>query len=416
MNEPLIDIIIPTWNNAQFLNPCVQSICNTGILNSGMARLIIANNGTQDCKEDFKLVSNCVIVGDGKNHGWEGGLKKGLEVSKAPFVCFQNDDTFIPPVSAHFYQNLLHPFQDDNVAAVGPSTTTASGLQSIYNPANPLFIVEAAWLIFFTVMIRRSHLDEVGGVDDTLPGGDDFDLSIRLKKAGKKILINPQAFIIHHGFQTGNRVHGDHTKPGGWNSLQFTDGVNKGLIQKHGFRNFIENRMSQGGTSIPSKMTPDIEGEIIRSYVNGETKVLELGCGGQKTLEKAIGVDRVPKGERIPHLDSTLSVADIVADVTGPLPLEENSQEVIIARHIFEHCLNSVQTIKNWHKVLKVGGRLILAVPDDRVTAGIPLNPEHNHSFTQESLTDLVTNLGFKIVETKQTGNGISFVGVYEKL
>ncbi len=121
-----IDIIIPTWNNPEFLNPCVLSIVNTGVLNE-MARLIIVNNGKQDMAP-FKANPSITVVEPGKNLGWEGGLKAGLAVSDAEFVVFQNDDTFLPPTSANFYKNLLSNMADDHVAAVGPTTTLARRL------------------------------------------------------------------------------------------------------------------------------------------------------------------------------------------------------------------------------------------------------------------------------------------------
>lgn len=98
-------------------------------------------------------------------------------------------------------------------------------------------MAEVHFLIFFTVMVRRSDLDAAGGVDVSAPGGDDFDLSIRFRNLGKKLLINPSAFIIHHAFKTGERVRGGPDTSGGWNSIEMRDRTNKWLIQKHGFKN-----------------------------------------------------------------------------------------------------------------------------------------------------------------------------------
>lgn len=412
--KSVCDIIIPSWNNPQFLIPCVQSIHNTGVLESGFAKLIIVNNGNSDISESFKGLQNTIIVGDGINHGWEGGLKLGLKHAEAPFVCFQNDDTLIPRASASFYNKLISPFSDDNIAAVGPATTTASGLQSVFHPQSPICPTDVPWLIFFCVMLRRSDLDAVGGVDDTLPGGDDFDLCMRFKDANKRMIIDPSAFLIHHGFVTGTRIHGDHTVKNGWNNIEFTDNVNVGLIKKHGFKKFISHRFSYGNVSYAGSKE-DLEGNIIRSLLNGEENILELGCGHKKTVERAIGIDRIPKGDKIPNLANETSVADVQADVQNEIPFETESTDAVIARHILEHCLDSVQTIKNWARVLKVGGKLILAVPDEKVCNGIPLNPEHVHAFTEESLTSLMEMIGFKKISTQSAKNGVSFVGCYKK-
>jgi GT2 family glycosyltransferase len=409
-----ITIIIPTWNNEEYLVPCVNSIIKTGILES-MADLIIVNNGEQDIERIYGHLKEIKILKPVENLGWEGGLALGMKESKSPFVVFQNDDTFIPPSNPHFYQNLMVRFQNDNVAAVGPITTCAGNMQSIYHPACPSYATETSLLIFFTVMVRRSHYEAVGGIDTMLPGGDDLDLSIRLRKAGYNLVVDPRAFIIHHGFKSGTRLKGDHTVDGGWNSQTMTDRTNQYLIRKHGFKDWWN--MTRGLTySVATGSFDDPEGDLVRSFVNGDKNVLELGCGGKKTVERAVGIDRVPNGEVIPHLQSTKSVADIVGDVTSSLPINEKSQDVLIARHILEHCIDSVGTINNWKKVLRIGGKMVIAVPDQKVTNSIPLNPEHCHAFDQESLRSLMEACGLKEIKSQSANNGVSFVGCYERL
>lgn len=407
-----IDIIVPTWNNQEFLDPCVVSIAKTGVL-SDLARLIIVNNGEQDLSA-FEGREDIVVVKPGKNLGWEGGLKAGLAISQAPFVVFQNDDTYIPASSGRFYNRLLVHFANDNVAAVGPATTVAAGLQSIFHPHAPRLPTEVSYLIFFTVMVRRAHLDEVGGVDDTLPGGDDIDLSMRFRAAGKHILIDPGAFLIHHGFKSGTRLRGDHTTKGGWNSPEMTERTNQYLIRKHGFKNFLKTL--RGLDYVGGRSVADTEADMVRSAVDGCESVVELGVGGRKTVPQAIGVDRIPAGKPIPHLPGMTSVADVVADVQNELPFAEGSQDAVIARHILEHCMDAVGTIKGWKRVLKAGGKLVVAVPDERVTCGIPLNPEHCHAFDQDSLKSLMEACGMKELSSQSCGNGVSFVGVYEKV
>lgn len=413
MTKPL-SIIIPTWNNEEYLTPCVLSILQTGVHHS-LADIIIVNNGKQDIERTFGGNESIKILNPGENLGWEKGLEYGMKHTDSPFLCFQNDDTFVPTFSMFAYQRMLAAFTHDEVAAVGPSTTCAAGLQSIFNPQTPRGVTEVSYLIFFTVMVRRAALEKVGGIDTTLPGGDDLDLSIRFRKAGYKILVDPFAFVYHHGFKTGTRVRGDQNQKGGWNSLEMTERTNQYLIKKHGFTTFFDMIR---GLSYPPGINDvgDREGNLVRSLINGEQNVLELGCGGQKTVEKVIGVDRVPRGNPIPNLPNTLSVADVVANVDEDLPFEDNSQDAIIARHILEHCVDSVGTINRWKKILRPGGKLIIAVPDERVTSSIPLNPEHVHAFSPESLKTLLEICGFREVKTESSNNGISFVGCFERM
>lgn len=411
--KPSISIIIPTWNNPQFLNPCIDSIIHTGCL-SGLCELVIVNNGKQPIKEYVGATPNVRVLEPGKNLGWEGGLQYGLDNTDSDFVCFQNDDTQIPKATQSFYSQLLWPFNNTQVAAVGPATTVASGWHSIFmkNPIRALY--EVPYLIFFTVMVRRSDLLAAGGIDVTAPGGDDFDVSIRLRKLGKSLIINPDAFIIHHGFKSGERLRGTSDQPDGWNSKEMTDRTNQWLIRKHGFKTFMETRRGFDYESIGKKS--DSEGELVATFVRGPS-VIELGCGFRKTVPEAIGIDQAGPGDDPTHLtDGKKSVADIKADVTEPLPLEDGSQDTLIARHILEHCVNIVDTLKHWKRVLKVDGRMIIAVPDHTDRNTIPMNPEHVHGFTPESLKSVMELCGFRHVETVDSKNGVSFVACYEKV
>lgn len=409
--KPTASIIIPTYNNPEYFTPCVESISRTGVLD-GLCELIVVNNGDQpmDFMKDWP---NVTVLKPKSNLGWEGGLAEGLKVAKGDFICFQNDDTLIPKATQSFYSQLLWPFQNKNIAAVGPATTIASGWHSIFNRHAFRTLAEVSYLIFFTVMLRRSDLEAAGSIDTSAPGGDDFDLSIRLRKMGKKLVVNPDAFIIHHAFKTGTRVRGDSTVSGGWNSKDMIDRTNQWLIQKHGFKAFMETMRGFSYKSFPSI---DSEGDVVRQYVRGP-KIIELGCGFTKTVPQAIGVDQAAKGECPSNLhEGKRSVADIQADVTKPLPIELSDADTVIARHILEHSLNTVETLKNWNAILKIGSRLIIAVPNQDVVNSIPLNPEHVHAFTPSSLKAISELCGFKQIDTQDPQNGISFVTCFEKV
>lgn len=420
--EPLVTVLIPTFNNPNDLNGCVSSIINTGAVNMQFVEIVIINNGSESIKSKFADVKGVKVLEPGENLGWEGGLKLGIENSKSKFVCFMNDDTLIPKASQQFFNLLLMPFQDKKVGAVGPVTTTAAGIQSIFNSGTPFCQTLVKWMIFFTVMVRRSALEEVGGIDTTLPGGDDIDLSIRLRKAGYKLIVQPDAFLIHYGFHTGNRVHGDGFAGviNGWNSPEMTERTNRALINKHGFSTFFDTLQGQfiDFNNKPTWREDDIEGKLIAQIVKPDDKTLELGCGFRKTVPWAWALDRTPVGQPVPLLigPPTMAVNDQVADVSKELPVEEGVWDVVIARHILEHCVDSIKTLRFWMKPLKPGGRLIIAVPDQQVVNGIPLSPDHVHAFDRESLQTLCETVELKHIESLQTGNNMSFIGVYEKM
>ena len=182
-----------------------------------------------------------------------------------------------------------------------------------------------------------------------------------------------------------------------------------------GFKTFME---TLSGQPKPFDLfLPGMDGDeeaLINKFVS-RGKIVELGCGDKKLFPDSIGVDIIPNGEIMKDHTVRRSIADVIADVTKPLPLDLNGSDTVIASHIFEHCLDSVGTMRIWASLLKEGGRLVIAVPDEAVTSGIPLNPEHCHAFTQESLRNLAEAVGLKQIASESAKNGISFVSCFEK-
>lgn len=411
--EP-VDIIVPTWNNFQQLTAMVASIDRFSPYYP--VRFVIVNNGEKEMGDHpFFDRPNVTMVNNGENLGWEGGLIEGLKHSASEFVMFCNDDVVLPECSKHWITDLLQVMRDPDVGAVGPSSNVVMGVQNVFY-LRPSMNVEARYevpyLVGYCMLLRRSALDAAGGVDDSLPGGDDIDLSIRLRKAGYCLVCDSSVFLYHHGFSTGNRIHGDQTVSNGWNSKEMSENINMALVKKHGLRTFHDT--IYGSTAWVEGSKADAEGDLIRSYVEGG-KVVELGCGATKTVPHAVGVDREPKGTPIVLLAGAVSVADVAADVEGELPFKDGEFDTLIARHILEHCQDTVKTLTEWGRVVRSGGWVIIAVPDQGINQTIPMNPEHVHSFTKDSLANLMSTIGFRPEHLTDSTNGVSFIGVFEK-
>lgn len=116
-----------------------------------------------------------------------------------------------------------------------------------------------------------------------------------------------------------------------------------------------------------------------------EKKILDLGCGGHKTInytDSCIGIDVNPN-----------CGADIVHSIDTLKEFEDNSVDFIISRHSLEHLIDPVKALKEWHRVLKLGGKMIIVLPDyeaidtmsDVLSCG-----EHLHAYTRDSFLNLL--------------------------
>ena len=403
-----VDLICPTYNNPQLLSQCISSISSLRV--SYPMRIIVVNNGHPDSMSflpDYPYIK--LIQTGNQNLGWEGGLARGLQESTSEFVGFINDDIYLPSASHNWLAKIMSTFQHPEVAAVGPSTNFVMGPQNIWKLL-PHNMIEVTYLIGFCMILRRKHLDEAGGVAMGLPGGDDLDLSIRLRKNGHKLVARRDVFVFHHGAVTGTAVHGPQSKRNGWNSIEMTERTDTELIRRHGFKEWFKCR---AGLEYPGlSKGHDHEGDIVRSYIQGEA-VLDLGCANNKSIPSAIGVDIVKRGQPIQNLNAE-SEADVTADVEKDLPFPAESQDTIVARHVLEHCIDVIDVMRKWKGILKHHGRLIVAVPDESQASTIPLNPEHIHAFTPDSLSKIGEACGLKPLEHKTTSS-MSFVMVFEK-
>lgn len=404
----LVTIIIPTYNNREYLDPCVMSIFHQQST-PGLFDVIVVNNGDlKSIPKTFRHFPGLTVIDAGKNLGWEGGLKEGLKHTSNPYVVFMNDDTFIPLSSSGWVYEMLMNFEDKTVGAVGPGTNCAMGLQNIFIPTPNVMDMEVNFLIGFCLMVKREVLDKVGGIDDSHPNhGDDLDLSIRLREAGYKLICNKGVFVYHHGFKTGQREHGSE-----WNSVEMTEKTNHWLIKKHGLKTFMKyifNPLAEGLRTTPH----DSEGDICRKYAKGN--VVELGCGHQKTVDNAMGIDIVPKGEFIPGLPGMRSIADLTHDIQEPIPLSNDSYDTLIARHILEHLVDPIKTLIDWGRIVRSGGRIIIAVPNQIIRSTIPMNYQHVHAYTPDSLKTLMEHLGWHTEAIEDPENTISFVGIFSK-
>jgi len=271
-------------------------------------------------------------------------------------------------------------------------------------------LVESKYLIGFCVVIRREILDKIGGLDESLPGGDDLDWSIAIRNLGYKLVIRRDVFVHHHGFVTGTKVHGGPEQTMGWNSPQMTEATNIALIKKHGFKKWLECVRNQPATYDIYKDEYGDE-NAFKDIIKG--KGLDIGCGPTKISVETIGVDITGKGEK--NYKGDISQADITAS-GDDLPFDTGGIDYIVARHNIEHYSNPIKALREWNRVLKVGGKLGIATPDDRRLDGMKLDHTHKHSWNREGFKDMLELCGFQVDEMGSSTNGWNFYVIASKI
>jgi glycosyltransferase involved in cell wall biosynthesis len=97
-NEPLVSIIIPSYNHAQYIERTVQSVFEQEYANW---EIIICDDGSTDNSreviEKYRSHERVTLFLNEKNRGQGIVLNEGIDASKGDYICFlSSDDIYFP--------------------------------------------------------------------------------------------------------------------------------------------------------------------------------------------------------------------------------------------------------------------------------------------------------------------------------
>lgn len=210
MKQPLVTIIIVTFNSAEYLEKCLNSIEKNKYLNF---EIIVIDNGSSDETINILRQFKKVKVFDAKeNLGYAGANNLGMTKAEGNFVFFLNPDTL---VDKNFLSAAMKPMiENENVAAVQPlvylfdkKTINLSGKVTHFlgydwirdYKAEKVAREGRIWSMSGSgVLVRRSTFEKVGGFDDFyFMYYEDTDLSWKFNLIGKKIVFTPRSILYH---------------------------------------------------------------------------------------------------------------------------------------------------------------------------------------------------------------------------
>ncbi len=202
-NPPSVAVILPVLNEEDTLRPTVESIREQTYPN---LEVIVVDDGSDDRTPEIgRELSRKGIIEfhrQDERQGKSAALNHALEVSSSEYVIFMDSDTTLDRDAV---LNMIRHFKHEDVGAVCGNL----GVRNWFS--NPLTMLQSIeYLISITVgrcfrsligilpivsgafgSFPRTLLERVGGHE---PGpGNDSDLTIRIRKLGKRIVFDPRA-------------------------------------------------------------------------------------------------------------------------------------------------------------------------------------------------------------------------------
>ena len=145
---------------------------------------------------------------------------------------------------------------------------------------------------------------------------------------------------------------------------------------------------------------------FFQRYVAEGDTVLDLGAGGCEFLRhivcgQRIAVDLNPEVAQLAPEGTW--VLRISCDDLSPLPSE--SVDVVFASNVFEHLADTwdlLQTLRETHRVLRRGGRLLILQPNIRILKGRYWDfIDHRLPLTDRSLVEALRLVDFEVREAR---------------
>jgi GT2 family glycosyltransferase len=220
---PAVSIVIPSWNGRGYLEECLPSLRAQTFTDF---ELVVVDNGSTDGTADYvrRTWPEARLLVHAGELGFCRAVNSGLDVARGELVVILNNDVVVEPAwlqelvacmerhpAAGFCSSKALSYDDPRRldgagAALAPSGwfyEVGHGMtdQGQYDAEREVCVATGV-----SLMLRRSVLQEIGGLDEEFGTGcEDVDLTLRAFLAGYRGWYAPRSVLRHHRSGTVSR-------------------------------------------------------------------------------------------------------------------------------------------------------------------------------------------------------------------
>ena len=181
-----VSVVIPTYNRAELLADAIGSVQRQTF--EDWELLVVDDGSTDDTRTvmDGFLADKRIRYVRQENRGQSAARNLGLRHARAPLIAFLDSDNRWLPDKLERQMRFLadHPEVDvvygetERLGSDGstwPSPVRERHSGTVWRP-----LLTKNFINFNTSVVRRERLIAIGGFDEALRGGEDYDLWLRL--------------------------------------------------------------------------------------------------------------------------------------------------------------------------------------------------------------------------------------------
>ena len=200
MKEPLISVLLCTYNDEKYIYKAVKSILDQTFEDF---EFIIINDGSTDKTLDIlkQFDDKRLILIDKPNTGLTDSLNLGVSIAKSNWIARMDGDDI--SIKTRFEEQIK--YIDDNVAVIGTQCKfideEGNQIATVSLPLTHNEILKKGtsfrtMFIHPSVLINKELLLKSGGYDDYINSAEDLDLWLKLSHYGK--LVNLDSVLLEY--------------------------------------------------------------------------------------------------------------------------------------------------------------------------------------------------------------------------
>jgi hypothetical protein len=223
-------VVILARDSAERLVSCLGSLWRE--LSEGRYEVIVVDNGSRDLTPAVfrHRLARLRLVINRRNRGVAPARNQGIAVAHGDYLVLLDDDTVVRPGALEHLLALMD--ERPRVAVCGPKLVDAEGRTQLswglfptltdklarWLAAAPAVrgqttakgggsVREVDYVIGACQVIRRAALTEVGLLDERIfYGPEDVDLCLRVRRAGWRVVYDPEAVVVHDERRAGRSL------------------------------------------------------------------------------------------------------------------------------------------------------------------------------------------------------------------
>ncbi len=194
-------VVIPTYGRPAQLARLLASIVPAELSSDEPEVVVVDDGSAPHTYDEVQAAYPSVIWLRQPRSGPATARNTGWQASTGDVVVFIDDDCVLAAGALSLLQEALTVL-DAAGATIEPLHSghlVADFMHAEHLVTHKMQDGEVRWLVTACLAVRRAALEVVGGFDEQLTsaGGEDVDLSLRLKEAGFRLGVAPAAVALH---------------------------------------------------------------------------------------------------------------------------------------------------------------------------------------------------------------------------